>query len=81
MPHLVLEVLDMAVHGAQLVALVLTRLPFLAQLVLLLAQRCLLLPDQGALLAHLLPGFQYAHLQLRTLSLCVLTCQLKPLDR
>ncbi len=70
--RLVLEVLDVGVQGAQLVALVLPRLALFPQLRLLLAQRRLLLPDQGALLAHLLPRLQHAHLQLGALALGVL---------
>ena len=71
--RLVLEVLDVGVQRAQLVALALARLALLAQLRLLLAQRRLLLPDQRALLAHLLPRLQHAHLQLRALALGGLT--------
>ncbi len=72
--RLVLEVLDVGVQDAQLVALALARLALLAQLRLLLAQRRLLLPDQRALLAHLLPRLQHAHLQLGALALGVLAC-------
>lgn len=71
-PCLVLEVLHVAVQGAQLVALALARGALLAQLLFLLAQRGLLLPDHRALLAHLLPRLQHAHLQLCALALRVL---------
>ena len=72
MARLVLEVLDVGVQRAQLVALARARLALLRQLPLLPAPGGLLLPDPRALLAHLLPRLQHPHLQPRALALRLL---------